>query len=227
MTSVVMSLLVLVTMPSLIAAPVDNAPGSIVTVNATQLRYTTLPSGNVSGALLGTQPIIKAVDTFNNVDTDYSGTITLTEASLGVLSGTQSQSILSGTASFTDLVYTATSDHEAFVLTASDGNFSDISSDSLDSDIVATQLVFTTDPSPTTLDANVTTVFTTVPVVQAVDANDLVDTDFSEIITLSENAAGTGVFTNNTVTAASGRATFTGLSLTHDRSETFQLVAKG
>jgi hypothetical protein len=209
----------------LIAAPVDNGSGSKATIDATKLHYSTAPSGNVSGALLTTQPIVSAVDLSNNVDTDYSGTITLTESSSGALSGTKQQSALSGVVSFTDLMYTATADHEGFVLTASDGSLSDIESGSLDSDVVATQLVFMTQPSPSTLAINVNTAFTTVPVVEAQDASNLLDSDFTETITLRENGAGTGVLANNALTATSGSATFTGLSLTHDRVETLQLVA--
>ena len=64
--------------------------------------------------------------------------MTLTEASAGI-------------AAFTSLAYTATADSESFTLTANDqdGVGTDIASASaLNADVIATKLVYTTQPAP-------------------------------------------------------------------------------
>ena len=59
------------------------------------------------------------------------------------------------------------------------------------SDVVATKLVFTTEPTPTSVVSAVSTNLTTVPVITAQDANNLTDTGYSTGITLAEvNGAG-------------------------------------
>ena len=70
--------------------------------------------------------------------------------------------------------------------------------------------------------------FTTDPVVTAKDANDIIDTDFIETVSLTENdGIGTGTFTNEAVIAVAGVATFTGLTLNHNNNGTFQLKFQG
>ncbi len=203
---------------------VTNGTGSAINVTATKLIFTTQPASSVSGVSM-TQPVVKAVDASNNVDIDYTSSITLSESSSGTLSGTLNLSAVAGVATFTDVVYSATTDGESFVLTATDGSLTDATSNSVASDILATKLVFTTQPNPTALQNSVTMDFTTDPVVQAQNANGQIDTDFTETVTLAENGAGTGVFTNESVAAVAGVATFTGLTLNHNTDETFQLVA--
>ena len=221
----IISLLLLIINSSVFAAPVTNAAGTKAIVTATELSYHTAPAGSVSGSALTTQPSVKAQDAFGNTDTDYTNTVTLTEASSGSLSG-ESQAAVSGIATFTALSYTATTDGESFILTALDGSsITNAIAASITSDVVATQLAFTTQPAPTSLEVNVTTNFTTVPVVSATDGNNTVDTDFSKDISLTENGTGTGSFTNATKTATNGIATFTGLTLSHDTAESLQLVA--
>ena len=122
--------------------------------------------------------------------------------------------------------YTATADKETFRLTASDGIISGMSNHII-SDVIATKLIFSTQPAPTSIEKDVETTFTTVPVVKAVDADDAVDTDFAESVTIVENGTGIGTFTNATATASSGVASFTGLTLNHNADETFKLAATG
>lgn len=191
---------------------VTNGVGSTIDVTATALSFGTAPSGSVSGSALTTQPVVKAVDAFGNTDVDFTETVTLTEASAGTLSGA-SVTASSGVATFTALTYTATADGESFTLTADDqaGVGSDLSSvdaSSLTSDVVATALVFSTQPAGSVSGA----ALTTQPVVKAVDGDGTTDTGFTETITLTEASA--GALTNNTATAASGVATFSGLSYT-------------
>ncbi|WP_321468191.1 Ig-like domain-containing protein [Halarcobacter sp.] len=204
---------------------VTNGSGVAIDVIATKLNFTTQPAGSVSGSALTTQPVVKAVDARGNVDTDYTSTITLSEASAGTLSGDIDITAVSGVSTFTDVVYTASADQESFTLTASDSSLTDATANSVTSDVVATKLIFTTQPAPTTIEKNVLKDFTTDPVVKAVDANNTVDTSFTELVTLSENGSGGASFTNNTATAVAGVATFNSTTITYDSSGTFNITA--
>ena len=57
---------------------ISNSTGSPVVVAATQLVFTTQPSGSVSGSALTTQPIVAAQDAAGNTDTDFAETVTVT-----------------------------------------------------------------------------------------------------------------------------------------------------
>ncbi|WP_040392170.1 S-layer family protein, partial [Cellvibrio sp. BR] len=175
---------------------------------------------------------------------DFTETITLSEVSAGILTnGTQAAT--AGVATFTNLTYTATADQQAFTLTANDqdgvgSNLSTVDANSVTSDVVATQLVFDTQPAPTSVVSGQNTSFTTVPVVSARDANSVVDTGYSTGITLAEvNGAGSATMTGTadtdgngatvSITPSSGVSTFTGMQITYTNSgagsETFNLRA--
>ncbi len=223
---------------------VTNGSGTTIDVVASQLVFTTQPAGSVSGAALTTQPVVRARDAFGNTDVDFTETITLSEVSAGILTnGTQAAT--AGVATFTNLTYTATADQQAFTLTANDqdgvgSNLSTVDANSVTSDVVATQLVFDTQPAPTSVVSGQNTSFTTVPVVSARDANSVVDTGYSTGITLVEvNGAGSATMTGTadtdgngatvSITPSSGVSTFTGMQITYTNSgagsETFNLRA--
>ncbi len=227
-----------------VTSPVNNGTGSTIEVTATQLAFSTQPTGSVSGSALTTQPVVSATDAFGNTDIDFSETITLSEGSAGTLSG-GSTSATNGVASFSAVTYTATADQQAFILTANDqdgvgSNLPSVDANTITADVVATKLVFSTEPAPTSLPASQSTSFTTVPVVQAVDAINVVDQGYSTSITLSEvNGPGavvmaaTGDIDANgstvSLTPSLGVATFTALQLTYSPagtdSEVFNLQA--
>ena len=77
--------------------------------------------------------------------------------------------------------YTATADQQSFTLTANDqdgvgSNLSTVNASAVTSDVVATKLVFDTQPSPLSVQSAIATNLTTVPVVSAQDANNIIDT---------------------------------------------------
>ena len=223
---------------------VTNGAGTTVDVVATALAFTTQPAGSVSGSALTTQPVVTAQDAFGNTDVDFSETITVTEASAGSLvNGTASA--VSGVATFGSLTYTATADQQGFTLTANDQDAMDsdlptTDANSVTADVVATALNFNTEPSPLLVSSGQSTAFSTVPVVEAVDASGVVDTGYSTDITLSEvNGAGAAALSGTgdtdgngatvSITPSSGVSTFTGLNITYTASggssETFNLQA--
>lgn len=223
---------------------VTNGTGTAIEVVASQLAFATQPSGSVSGSALTTQPVVVARDAFGNIDADFTETITLVEASAGSMSN-NTQASVNGVATFTGLTYSATADQQSFTLTADDqaGVGSDlptVDANAVTSDVVATKLIFDNQPAPTTLTSGVATAFTTVPVISAVDGNNVPDTGYSTDITLAEvNGAGNASLTGTgdtdgngstvTLTPSSGTATFTGFQATYTASgssdETFNLRA--
>jgi hypothetical protein len=204
---------------------------------ATELRFTTQPSGSVSGVALTGQPVVKATDASGNVDTTFTGNVTLAVGSgAGTLSGTLTKAAVAGVATFTDISYAATADQQAFTLTTSNtASLTNATSGSVTSDVVATKLRFATQPAPLTMASTVSRTFTTAPVVQAVDAANVVDTGYSAAIVLSlTKADGTAVpgtvtsvtgtgdtdgsATMVTLTPTSGAATFSGLAVRYTNS---------
>ena len=221
---------------------ITNSTGSTVDVVATTLAFTTQPAGSVSGTALTTQPVVTARDAFGNTDTGFTETVTLTEASAGALSG-NAVAAVSGVATFTALNYSATADQQSFTLTANDqdGVGSDLSTtnaNAVTSDVVASKLVFDTQPAPLTLNSGVTEAMTTVPVVSARDANNVLDTGYTTGITLTETGAGSAIMSGTadtdgssatvTITPTAGASTFSGLTINYTASgaaENFNLQA--
>lgn len=225
---------------------VNNGVGGTLDVIATTLAFTTQPAGSVSGAVLTTQPVVTAQDAFGNTDVDFTETVTLTEGSGGALTGS-TQNAVSGIATFSALTYFASADQEAFTLTADDqsGVGTDLATanaSAVTSDVVATQLAFSTQPAPLSMNSGVATSFTTVPVVVARDSNGITDTGYSTSITIAEvNGAGAatmsvpgtddidGSTASVTLTPTSGVATYTGMQITYTASgsvtENFNLQA--
>jgi len=171
------------------------------------------------------QPSVIATDTYGNIDLDYQESVTLSKEGVGVLGGTLTQLAIEGMVNYTDINYSAKADNEFYTLIAKDGNLSDANSSLILSDVVATKLVFTTQATPSTLHVGIEHDFTTDPVVKAVNAQGLVDVNFTEIISLSQNGNGIGIFKNNRITAEQGVAIFKDLTFNYDTTATIQLVA--
>ncbi|WP_200977840.1 MBG domain-containing protein [Echinicola sp. 20G] len=224
---------------------VSNGSGSAIDIVASQLVFSTQPAGSISGQALTTQPTVSARDAYGNIDSDFSETITLTEASAGSLTGTTTVNAVNGVAVFSNVGYSATVDQETFGISANDQdgvgtNLSVVGSNVLTSDVVASKLIYATQPAPLSVDNGKSTSLTTVPVVKAVDSNGIVDTGYSTSIILAEvNGAGSASMsaTSDTdgnaatisITPSSGIATFIGMQLTYIASgtsdETFNLQA--
>ena len=213
-------------------ADVNNGEGSAVGVTATKLMFKTQPSGATSGISLTTQPVVVAADASGNVDRDYTGAISLSEASAGSLSGTTSLNAVAGYAIFSGIGYTAMVDQETFALNAQSGTLASVVSDTVTSDVVATRLVFKTQPLPVSILSDKNISFTTVPVLEAVDENGVTDTGYHTdiVLTITDPKDGTVDGTVNTLSATGdkdasmsavtltptgGKVAFTGLLLNY------------
>ena len=194
---------------------------------ATQLVFSTQPSGSVSGVALTTQPVVVAQDVSGNVDIDFSDIVALSESSSGSLSG-QIATAVSGVAVFSNVAFTASTDKGSFVMMASDesggneGKLPVATSQAVVSEVIATELAFLVQPSGS-VSGNP---FSIQPLVIARDNNGVIDIDFSEQVMLTANGAGT--LQNGSVQAVSGVAAFTSVSYSAlSGNETFRLTAQG
>ena len=194
-------------------SPVAASDGDRVTVDvvATQLLFAVQPAGSVSGIPLTSQPAVTAMDADGNVDLSFSDQVTLSEGFAGTLINHFATPV-AGVATFTALTYQATADQEVFSLMADDlpggdeGDLTAVGSAPVVSDVVATRLVFLTQPGGSVSGRPLTAQ----PVVAAQDANGLVDTGFDEVVVLNHSSAGT--LRNQAQAAFSGLATFTNLT---------------
>jgi hypothetical protein len=202
--------------------PVTNGAGSEVDIEATRLAFTREPGDPVSGKPMGVQPAVAALDEMGNIDTDFSGTVRLTEESAGTLvSGMEK--VVDGVATFSRLTYTATMDKEQFFLTARDhkGDFRPVYSSPVQANVVATRLVFTTQPgypvSGKPLNVR--------PGVAAQDDLGKRDVDFSREVRLSAREVG-GTLTGAAVRAVRGVAAFDNVSYAASPGERLTLIAR-
>ena len=175
---------------------------------ATKLIFTVQPSATAtSGTAFAQQPRVSAENAADQVDTDFTGTVTLTNSADGALTGDVDIAAISGVATFTDVVYTnATVDHETFTLNADEaGDLTNATSDSVNPNIVANALAVGTQPA-----LIVSHVSMTQPVINFV-LGSIIDTDINgDVITATENGNG-AIAGGETATAISGVATFSGM----------------
>jgi hypothetical protein len=187
-------------------------------VVASLLYFATEPSSAcTSGVVFSVLPVVEARDTALVKDTGFSGTVHLGVAGLGTLGPLAADTIAtfaSGVASFSgkNTAHFATADGQTFAIVARSGSLTPDTTASITSDVVATKLKFTTDPTS----APNNRALTPQPVVKAVNAQDVVDSQFVRDITVARasgylNDRGTvgGV---TSATPVKGTATFTGVT---------------
>lgn len=174
---------------------------------ATKLVFTTQPSATVtSGSAFAQQPVVSAENAANQVDTDFVGTVTLSDSADGDLSGDIHIDAISGVSTFTNVAYTnSVVDHETFTLTAASGVLTSAISNSVNPNVVANALVVATQPA-----SIISHVSMTQPVINYV-LGSIIDTDVNgDVVTATENGAGS-IAGGGTATASSGIATFSGM----------------
>jgi hypothetical protein len=194
------------------------APGCLPRAGApTRLRFTTSPGNTQAGAAFAAQPVVQAEDDIGNVDTTFTGPVTLAiKAATGTagatLGGTLTVNAVNGVATFSGLSINYVGQN--YQLIATSGPLSSTpTSDSAAFNITADRLVF--NPSPSDSTAGVA--FPTQPVVQATDGFGHIDTTFTGSVTVAikpgTGTAGATLGGTLTVSAVSGAATFSGLNI--------------
>ncbi|MEK7089531.1 MAG: peptidoglycan-binding domain-containing protein, partial [Patescibacteria group bacterium] len=206
------------------AEETTSVAGNTLTMGALTLSFTTQPASATSGIAFVTQPKVTAQDQYANVSSTYASIITLSTTGFGgTLAGGTTSTAVSGSSTFSGVKYTTSTDNGVFFLTASDGTLSTTSTN-LTARIVATKLVFTTQPSSAYRSA----ALSTQPAVSAQDADGGLDVDFTSIVTLTPTSTTAGSVTNGTATAVAGIASFGNVYYVASASgESFMLAASG
>ena len=190
----------------------------IADVVATKITLTTSPASIVSGISM-TQPVVTYQNAQNITDVDVdTDVITITEDGNGSLTGVTTTVASNGVATFAGVIYSALADQETVTLTFADDDVGlvdinpTVNPGALTADVVATKIIFATNASGCVSGS----ACTTQPIVNAVNAQNVLDTGYTDValITLTK-ATGAGVFSvGGTQTFASGVATFAGTTLT-------------
>ena len=196
-----------------VPAPTCNATGGV----ATQLAFTTQPSDSTPNAPFPAQPVVIAKDAAGNIDTSYSGNVTLAikigtgAASANLLPGANlTVAAVNGVATFSGLSIDLIG--ASYQLKASDGALPVIESAAFNITAgVPTKLMF--NPSPSNSTGGVA--FPTQPVVEVRDANGYLVTNYSGNVTLTINSnPSSGALAGTLVVPVSnGVATFSGVSI--------------
>jgi hypothetical protein len=189
---------------------------------SSQLVLSTQPSPTATaGVAFATQPVVDVEDQYGNIETGDNTTQVSVALNFGTgpLLGTTTVTVSGGIATFTNL-----SDNKAETIslefTSAPVLTSAISNNIVISPAAATQLILSTQPSPT---ARAGVAFSTQPVVYVEDQYGNVETgDNSTQVTATSLPLGSGpLHGTTTVTAAAGIATFTNLA--DDKAETITI----
>ena len=223
---------------------VSNGTGTLITVAATKLAYATEPAGSASGVAFTSQPVVRALDAADNLDLDFTETITLSTSGGGSLSGDVDIAAVAGVATFAGVGYMASADKESVTVSADDeatsGDFAPITSSSLRSEVTATRLVFQVQPPPRSAFSGDVLTFAPALTVAAVDSAGVVDVDYTASVNVSETGGAGGVLlafagdtdadeATATMSAVAGLASFTGLTSRYtavtESNETYNFAA--
>jgi len=180
---------------------------------ATQLVFTTQPTGATGGSAFTTQPVVTARDAAGNAVLDYAGTVALSIGSGGTGGATLSGcagTLRNGVTTFSGCTIDKVG--SGYVLQASDRT---LSAGSAAFDVTpgtATRLVFSTQPGGGAVS---NTAFPTQPVVTALDAGGNTATGYAGTVTLSIGSGGTAGATLSGCagTLRRGVTSFTGCKL--------------
>jgi hypothetical protein len=206
------------------------AVGAVDTGSPTQLVFSSQPSDTAVGTAMANNVTVQAVDADNQVDTTFSGAVTLTlttsagDATPHVTAPTSlTTEAVGGTATFTGITIDAAS--TGYTLVATDDTVTAATSHPFEVYKPATHLAFAAQPSDTEVGAAMTDV-----TVQALNADGSVDAHFTAAVTLAP-PSGIGVEGTPgslTTNAVDGIATFSGLKIdTAGTAYTFDASADG
>lgn len=207
---------------------------------ATHLNILTAPSSIVSGVSM-TQPVVQYLDAYNNIDTARADTLTVS-VNNGTLTGSDAGGVVAvnGVVTYTNLVSHATADGQAITFTFTDDvggvNLSGSPASTLGiiANVVATKLAFSVQPTEIGIpngDVTSGVVWGIQPVIEARNADNIKDTDYVSVVTLSKSS-GAGAITAGvglSMSAAAGVASFTGKQIKYSAlaadQETFVVQA--
>jgi hypothetical protein len=202
------------------AAGVAGATSTPFTINAgapTRINYTVQPGSTASSSIipgaLGPNIQVTARDVLGNPVKTFTGNVTIalsTNPVGGILSGTTTVAAVAGVATFNDLTIDKAASGYRLAVTSA-GLAPDTSDAFSITAGAATQLIFTVQPTSVLAGAAIAPAMR----VTALDAQGNIATGFSANVTLAigTNPSGGALTGVTTVAAASGVATFTGLTI--------------
>ena len=181
---------------------------------ASALKVSTQPSTSVSGGVVAGSPAVTVVDAGGNAVTTHPATAVTVTSSTGTIGGTTTSTTSSGVATFTAATLTGLIAPTNHTLTFAASGLGSVTSSNFNVTVgAAAALSIQTQPGDAT---SIGTALSTQPVVRVVDAAGNVRTSDSSTLITATIASGSGSasLTNNTRTATSGAATFSGLAVT-------------
>ncbi len=201
-------------------AGVPSADSAAFHITADRLTFTTSPGNARANQVFPTQPVVKATDQFGNVDTIFTGPVTLAIASGpggAILSGATAVTATNGVATFSGLALDRIGD---YTLEASASGLAVTGSAVFH--IGADRLEFQTSPGDTAAGATLTPN----PVVRAVDGFGAVDPQFTASVSVALTGGTVGAVLGGTtsLSAVNGVITYTNLSV-NLAGLSYQLVA--
>jgi hypothetical protein len=192
----------------------NSAAFNIVPGPVASFVFSVQPSNTTAGATIAPAIQVQAMDGAGNLVTPFNGNVTIaigTNPASGTLSGTASVAAAAGVASFSSLSIDKAG--AGYKLTATGGAGSGTSNAFDITAAVATQLVFTTQPTASAAGSNITPAV----VVTAQDQFGNNAASFANAVTVAitggTGKAGASLSGTKTVTAAAGVAAFAGLSI--------------
>ncbi|MDR3606704.1 MAG: Ig-like domain-containing protein [Oligoflexia bacterium] len=180
---------------------------------AAKLAFGTQPGNGQGGSALSTQPVVWVEDTYGNLVTSATNSVSVaigTNPSSGTLSGTSSIAASGGVASFSGLLINSVG--TGYTLTASGSGLTSVTSSSFNITVgAAAQLAFTTQPGGGTGGLS----WSTQPAVTVQDAggNTVAISNASITLAISTNPGSGTLSGTNMLSATSGVANFSGLSI--------------
>ncbi|HUQ06163.1 MAG TPA: Ig-like domain-containing protein [Kofleriaceae bacterium] len=199
---------------------------AITPAPATHLVYAVQPSNVVAGVAIAPAVMVRALDAFDNIDTNYTlnvGIAFQTSPPSATLFGTLTQPAVAGTATFGDLSIQLAG--SGYSLRASSGSLTGVTSNTFTvNPAAATHLVYAVNPS------NVVAGFAIAPaiVLHARDQFENLATGYTSTVTLtiSANPGGSTLGGFTALNAQAGVATFSSISL-NKVGTNYTLLASG
>ena len=201
---------------SAVFAIAGNAPASMV--------FSTQPSGGSAGIAWPTQPVVRLNDTYGNIASAATNTVTLFNLGTGALGGGFSRNAVNGIASFAGLNIDAVGTKSLRAVATIGGGTVTVDSSSFPITAgVPVKLAFSTQPG----NGTISIALGQQPEVQIQDAGGNVVTTAANAVTM-ELMTGSGTLAGTVVrTASAGVATYSGLSINATGNKVLRATASG
>ena len=189
---------------------------------ATRATLTTAAAGSASGSVFTTQPIITIKDTFGNIVTTSTASVTMTVSGNGTTVGTTINTVnaVNGVATFSGVGISGTAG-TAYTLTFTSGSLTTATQSITPTFGLATQVALSTSAAGSASGS----AFTTQPVVTIKDSFGNTITNSTALVTMTVSGNGTTVGTTiNTVNAVNGVATFSGVGISGTAGTAYTLT---